>query len=339
MVPFLELTQLGKSYDTEQGRSVIVKDFNLRVSEGEFVCIIGHSGCGKSTVLSITMGLNEASEGGVIIAGKEVVGPGLDRGVVFQSPALLPWLTARENVLLAVEQVSGKSSRCKRNEIADKYLALVGLDDIADCYPEELSAGMRQRVGIARAFALEPKVLLLDEPFSLLDVITRMELQDELMRLWESERKTVLMVTHDVDEALLLADRIVLMTNGPAATVGEIVTVPFARPRERLSLVDDPRYQEARGHLITFLEERAGRGRTPGVDPVARQAATPDELFIIEKYTGFNRFRKRYHKPQIESVDHSDAAATRVPLLESSRDGRLGRPQRASLSFPLTGKD
>ena len=148
--------------------------------------------------------------------------------------------------------------------VADKYLALVGLNDVADCYPDELSAGMRQRVGIARAFALEPKVLLLDEPFSLLDVITRMELQDELMRLWESERKTVLMVTHDVDEALLLADRIVMMTNGPAATVGEIVTVPFARPRERLSIVDDPRYQAARGQLLTFLEERAGHGRDAG---------------------------------------------------------------------------
>jgi nitrate/nitrite transport system ATP-binding protein len=261
MIPFLELTQLGKSYDTEQGPSVIVKDFNLRVGEGEFVCIIGHSGCGKSTVLSITMGLNEASEGGVIVACKEVVGPGLDRGVVFQSPALLPWLTARENVLLAVEQVRERDERKKTREIAEKYLSLVGLNDIADCYPEELSAGMRQRVGIARVFALEPKVLLLDEPFSLLDVITRMELQDELMRLWETERKTVLMVTHDVDEALLLADRIVLMTNGPAATVGEILTVPFARPRARLSIVDDPLYHQAHAHLIHFLEERADHGR------------------------------------------------------------------------------
>ena len=314
MTPFLELTQLGKSYETEQGHSVIVKDFNLRVSEGEFVCIIGHSGCGKSTVLSITMGLNEASEGGVIVAGKEVVGPGLDRGVVFQSPALLPWLTARENVLLAVEQVNEGGGRQKTREIADKYLGLVGLDDIADCYPEELSAGMRQRVGIARAFALEPKVLLLDEPFSLLDVITRMELQDELMRLWETERKTVLMVTHDVDEALLLADRIVLMTNGPAATVGEILTVPFSRPRERLGMVDDPLYQEARGQLITFLEERADRGRAmafpasmPNLDaaPVAE-----DELFVIEKYTGFNRFRRKYRKPRalVEFVDDLNEA-------------------------------
>ena len=261
MNPFLELTQLGKSYDTAQGRAVIVKDFNLRVGQGEFVCIIGHSGCGKSTVLSIAMGLSEATEGGVIIGGREVVGPGLDRGVVFQSPALLPWLTAKENVLLAVEQVNDHRAGKECQEIADKYLALVGLSDIADCYPDELSAGMRQRVGIARAFALEPKVLLLDEPFSLLDVVTRMELQDELMRLWEAERKTVLMVTHDVDEALLLADRIVMMTNGPAATVGEIVAVPFERPRDRLKIAGDPQYDQARSQLITFLEERANPRR------------------------------------------------------------------------------
>lgn len=315
MIPFLELTQLGKTYDTEQGRSVIVKDFNLRVSEGEFVCIIGHSGCGKSTVLSITMGLNEASEGGVIVAGKEIVGPGLDRGVVFQSPALLPWLTARENVLLAVDQVNAGGGRQKSREIADKFLALVGLNDIADSYPEELSAGMRQRVGIARAFALEPKVLLLDEPFSLLDVITRMELQDELMRLWETERKTVLMVTHDVDEALLLADRIVMMTNGPAATVGEIVSVPFARPRERLTIVDDPRYQEARGHLITFLEERADHGRATAFPALAQNASAvriaADELFVIEKYTGFNRFRKKYRQSQTRE-GHSGEGLSRA---------------------------
>jgi nitrate ABC transporter ATP-binding subunit len=260
MIPFLELTNLGKTYETEQGPSVIVKDFNLRLSEGEFVCIVGHSGCGKSTVLSAAMGLNDATEGGVIVAGREVVGPGLDRGVVFQSPALLPWLTARENVLLALEQVNDRSKRKGRRALADKFLASVGLNDVADTHPEQLSAGMRQRVGIARAFALEPKVLLLDEPFSLLDVVTRMELQDQLIELCAQTHKTVLMVTHDVDEALLLADRIVLMTNGPAATVGEIVTVPFARPRDRLIIIDDPKYHEARKQLLSFLEDRATRG-------------------------------------------------------------------------------
>jgi nitrate/nitrite transport system ATP-binding protein len=333
MTPLLELTKLGKSYDTEDGHAVIVKDFNLRVDQGEFVCIIGHSGCGKSTVLSITMGLNEASEGGVIIAGKEVVGPGLDRGVVFQSPALLPWLTARENVLLAVEQVNRGANRQQSKNIADKYLVLVGLSDIADCYPQELSAGMRQRVGIARAFALEPKVLLLDEPFSLLDVITRMELQDELMRLWEKERKTVVMVTHDVDEALLLADRIVLMTNGPAATVGEIVRMPFTRPRERLSIFNDPRYLETRGQVLTFLEERAHSKQLPELSIVKKSSVTErpaphtirgvtaEELFVVDKYTGFNRFRARYRRKtsMAEFADNARASAGSQALSSTTR--------------------
>jgi nitrate/nitrite transport system ATP-binding protein len=303
MISFLELTSLGKSYATEHGPSVIVKDFNLRVSEGEFVCIVGHSGCGKSTVLSIAMGLNDATEGGVIVAGREVIGPGLDRGVVFQSPALLPWLTARENVLLALEQVSHHSKHGERLKRADKFLASVGLNDVADCYPEQLSAGMRQRVGIARAFALEPKVLLLDEPFSLLDVITRMELQDQLIWLCAETHKTVLMVTHDVDEALLLADRIVLMTNGPAATVGEIVTVPFERPRDRLTIIDDPQYHQARKQLLSFLEDRAAPSGSAHASVSARQTAvavrkvTAEELFVIEKFTGFNRFRKKYRQP------------------------------------------
>jgi nitrate/nitrite transport system ATP-binding protein len=254
---FLELTRLGKTYATPDGPAVIVKDFDLHVCEGEFVCVIGHSGCGKSTVLSIVMGLNDATEGGVILAGREVVDPGTDRGVVFQSPALLPWLTARGNVLLAVEQVHGRHGRAERLKLADHYLALVGLAEVADRYPDELSAGMRQRVGIGRAFALEPKVLLLDEPFSLLDALTRMELQEELMRLWEEDRKTVLMVTHDVDEALFLADRIVMMTSGPAATIGEILAIAFPRPRSRVDVLNHPDYYQLRDHLIAFLEERA----------------------------------------------------------------------------------
>jgi nitrate ABC transporter ATP-binding subunit len=253
---FLEFTQLGKSYDTPHGSAVIVKDFNLRMHEGEFVCIIGHSGCGKSTVLSIVMGLNEPTEGGVILGGREISGPGTDRGVVFQSPALLPWCTARDNVLLAVQQVKGGQRRSTQRRLAEHYLGLVGLAEVADCYPNELSAGMRQRVGIARAFALEPKVLLLDEPFSLLDALTRMELQDELMRLWDEDRKTVVMVTHDVDEALLLADRVVMMTSGPAATVGEILMVPFPRPRSRAAVLNHPGYYQLRDQLIGFLEER-----------------------------------------------------------------------------------
>ncbi|HEX2387135.1 MAG TPA: ATP-binding cassette domain-containing protein, partial [Candidatus Binatia bacterium] len=182
MTPLLEFSQLGKSYPSPEGESVIVNNFNLRVAEGEFVCIIGHSGCGKSTVLSIAMGLNEATEGGVIIAGREISGAGLDRGVVFQSPALLPWMTARDNVLLALDQVAPRERRKNKKLAADKYLALVGLAGAGDTYPGELSAGMRQRVAVARGLALEPKVLLLDEPFSALDALTRATLQEELAR-------------------------------------------------------------------------------------------------------------------------------------------------------------
>jgi nitrate ABC transporter ATP-binding subunit len=320
MIPALELSQLGKCYDTEQGPAVIVKDFNLRVSEGEFVCIIGHSGCGKSTVLSIAMGLNDASEGGVIIAGREVVGPGLDRGVVFQSSALLPWLTARENVLLAVDQRQERQSQRIRRGLADKYLLAVGLDGAADSYPDELSAGMRQRVGIARALALEPKVLLLDEPFSLLDVVTRMELQDQVIRLCAQEKKTVLMVTHDVDEALLLADRIVMMTNGPAATVGEILDVPFARPRDRLSLSEEPMYHRLRSEMLRFLEERAPervarsvQEKNVSVEQPAR--VTAEEVFIIEKYTGFNRFRGRYRKCETTASVSANSARAEAKAL------------------------
>ena len=316
MIPALELTQLSKYYDNDQGRAVIVSDFNLSVAEGEFVCIIGHSGCGKSTVLSIVMGLNEATGGGVILGGREVVGPGLDRGVVFQSSALLPWLTARENVLLAIDQVNPRRSRKERSALAGKYLTAVGLNGVAGVYPEELSAGMRQRVGIARALALEPRVLLLDEPFSMLDVVTRMELQDELIELCAAESKTVLMVTHDVDEALLLADRVVMMTNGPAATVGDILTVPFARPRDRFEILADPVYARTRGELIQFLEERA-HPREIATAPTHKQkaregepAVSAEELFVIEKYTGFNRFRRRYR--------NQTAVADRVAYLASA---------------------
>lgn len=251
---FLECTQLGKKYDTLHGSAVIVQDFNLKMAEGEFVCLIGQSGCGKSTVLSMVMGLNDSTAGGIILAGREIRGPGTDRGVVFQAPSLLPWRSARDNVLLAVEQVKQRLGRKARQQLAEHYLALVGLSDVADHLPRQLSAGMQQRVGIARAFALEPKVLLLDEPFSLLDALTRMELQDELMRLWDEERKTVLMVTHDVDEALLLADRIVMMTPGPAATVGDVLHVPFARPRTRVDVLHHPDYYLLRDQLMTFLE-------------------------------------------------------------------------------------
>jgi nitrate/nitrite transport system ATP-binding protein len=252
---FVELAQLGKTYPTPSGPAEIVRDFTLNVAEGEFVCIVGHSGCGKSTVLSIVMGLIPATTGGVVIGGREVDGPGTDRGVVFQSATLLPWMSVRDNVRLALDQVR----RGARPADAEPYLEAVGLGGQGERYPRELSAGMQQRVGIARAFALEPRLLLLDEPFSLLDGLTRMELQDELMDLWEAQRKTVIMVTHDVDEALLLADRVVMMTSGPSATIGEILTVPFLRPRRREEILARADYFWLRDSIMSFLEEGAVR--------------------------------------------------------------------------------
>jgi len=253
----IELWELTKTYPAPGGEATIVRDFNLKIEKGEFVCVIGHSGCGKSTVLSIVMGLVPATAGAVIVAGKEVTGPGCDRGVVFQSAALLPWLSVRGNVLLALDQVKRGAPQAERERLADRYLTQVGLEGAGDLRPDDLSAGMRQRVGIARAFALESPVLLLDEPFSLLDAMTRLELQDQLLALWEASRKTVLMVTHDVDEAIFLADRIVMMTPGPAARIGGIVDVPLPRPRSRHDALESAPYFETRDRLLGFLENGA----------------------------------------------------------------------------------
>jgi nitrate ABC transporter ATP-binding subunit len=247
MRAFLEVAALGKTYPTPTGPAEIVRDFSLYVDEGEFVCLLGHSGCGKSTVLSILMGLNQPSTGGVVIDGKEIDGPGTDRGVVFQSATLLPWMSVRDNVRLALDQVRGAGT-------PESYLEAVGLDGLGERHPRELSAGMQQRVGIARAFALEPRLLLLDEPFSLLDALTRMDCQDLLMTLWERTRRTVVMVTHDVDEALLLADRIVLMTSGPGATIGQVLPVEFPRPRVREDILARPDYFWLRDQVLDFLQ-------------------------------------------------------------------------------------
>jgi nitrate/nitrite transport system ATP-binding protein len=247
---FVEIAALGKTYPTPSGPAEIVRDFNLYVSEGEFVCVLGHSGCGKSTVLSILMGLNQATTGGVVIGGREIEGPGTDRGVVFQSATLLPWMSVRKNVRLALDQVR----RASGARDAEAYLEAVGLGGLGDRLPRELSAGMQQRVGIARAFSLEPRLLLLDEPFSLLDALTRMDCQDLLMALWQRTRRTVIMVTHDVDEALLLDDRIVLMTSGPAATIGQVLSVEFPRPRVREEILSRPDYFWRRDQVLGFLE-------------------------------------------------------------------------------------
>ena len=273
MSAYVEISQLMKAYPGSNGcPAVIVKDFNLKIAKGEFVTVIGHSGCGKSTQLMMLAGLTEITEGGIVIAGKEIAGPGPDRGIVFQSPSLLPWLTAFENVMLGVEQVFFTATKEERRQIAEYYLTIVGLGEAMDKRPAELSQGMRQRVGIARAFALKPKMLLLDEPFGMLDSLTRYELQAILLELWRKERITAMMVTHDVDEALYLSDRVVCMTDGPEATIGEILAVPFPRPRDRKTVMEHADYPRLRNELITFLEHRAHR-RAPGSESGASSAA------------------------------------------------------------------
>jgi nitrate ABC transporter ATP-binding subunit len=280
MSDYVELSNLAKVYPTPKGPAVIVKDFNLRIQKGEFITLIGHSGCGKSTVLSMLAGLNDISDGGIILAGRELDGAGPDRGVVFQSPSLLPWMTAFENVMLGVNQVFYTGSKEERREIVEYYLTIVGLGDSMHKRPAELSQGMRQRVGIARAFALKPKMLLLDEPFGMLDTLTRYELQQVLVDLWSRNNITALMVTHDVDEALFLSDRVVCMTDGPAAEVGEILEVNFPRPRERKAVFEHPDYYKLREQLIEFLEVRAHRHKPAPV--VARPARKP-ETELVQK--------------------------------------------------------
>ncbi len=251
---YLEYSQLSKVYPSPKGPVTVVENFDLRVRKGEFISVIGHSGCGKSTVLSMTAGLNDVSFGGIILDGREIAAAGPDRAVVFQAPSLFPWLTARENVALGVDRVYPHARRQERDEIVDYYLERVGLADSFDKMAAAMSNGMRQRVGIARAFALSPKLLLLDEPFGMLDSLTRWDLQEVLMDVWKRTQVTALCVTHDVDEAILLADRVVMMTNGPNARIGQIMQVDIPRPRTRKALLEHPNYYRYRLQVLEFLD-------------------------------------------------------------------------------------
>jgi len=252
---YLEYFNLTKIYPTPKGPLTVVEKFELNIEKGEFISIIGHSGCGKSTVLSMTAGLTDISDGGIVLDRKEVSGAGPDRAVVFQAPSLFPWLSAKENVALGVERVYPHCTKEERNSIVEYYLSKVGLSDALNKKAAELSNGMKQRVGISRAFALSPKLLLLDEPFGMLDSLTRWELQEVLMEVWTRTKVTAIMVTHDVDEAILLADRVVMMTNGPNAKVGKVMKVDLPRPRTRKALVSHPDYYKYREELLTFLAE------------------------------------------------------------------------------------
>jgi len=252
---YLEFFKLDKVYPTPKGPLTVVDDFNLIMDQGEFVSLIGHSGCGKSTVLTMAAGLNEISSGAIVLDNREISVAGPDKAVVFQAPSLMPWLTARQNVALGVERVYPHAGKGERRDIVEYYLDRVGLVDAKDKLAAEMSNGMRQRVGIARAFALSPRLLLLDEPFGMLDSLTRWDLQDVLVETWNRTKVTAIMVTHDVDEAILLADRVVMMTNGPNATIGKILKVDLPRPRDRKALLADPQFYHYRQEVLHFLAE------------------------------------------------------------------------------------
>jgi nitrate ABC transporter ATP-binding subunit len=254
--PFLVIDNLTKVYPTATGDFVVLDGISLGVNEGEFVCVIGHSGCGKSTLLDMVAGFRQPTDGEVRLQTQTISEPGPDRMVVFQNYSLLPWLTAYENIYLGVNSVFPNKPEAAKKHIVMEHLEMVGLADVANKKPSALSGGMKQRVCIARALALRPKVLILDEPFGALDPITREELQEELLKIWQDHQITVLMITHDIDEALFLSDRVVMMTNGPAAKIGEIMRVPFARPRDRARIMEDPRFYELRNEALDFLYHR-----------------------------------------------------------------------------------
>lgn len=290
---FVEVDGLAKRYPCKEGELTVFEDANFGIEKGEFVCIIGHSGCGKSTILNVLAGLDSATEGGVIMNGKEISGPSLERGVIFQNYSLLPWRSALKNITFGVQARFPDWSKDKVIEHSLKFLELVGLKGVENRKPSQLSGGMRQRVSIARAFATQPQLLLMDEPFGALDALTRGVIQEELIKIWNETHQTVFMITHDVDEAILLADRILLMTNGPYARIAESVKVSIPRPRERNTIIHHPAYYKIRNHLVDFLisrsKELSGNSsdnsemlssgdKLSEVDPAESEGSEPEQL-------------------------------------------------------------
>ncbi len=283
---FVSVEGLTKKYPSKNGELVVFEDANFTIEKGEFVCIIGHSGCGKSTILNVLAGLDSPTGGNIIMDGKEVIGPSLDRGVVFQNYSLLPWLSTLHNVSFGVKARWPQWSKQQVEAHSSKFLEMVGLAHSLHKKPSELSGGMRQRVSIARAFATSPKLLLLDEPFGALDALTRGVIQDELIKIWNETHQTVFMITHDVDEVILLADRILLMTNGPDARVAESVKISIERPRNRANIIEDPGYYKIRNHLVNFLIKRSGqlsgsdtgRGEPPKVVDPANSHLSAEQI-------------------------------------------------------------
>ncbi|MFZ1024907.1 MAG: nitrate ABC transporter ATP-binding protein [Limnoraphis robusta] len=253
---FLSFENVSKIYPTPKGPYTVLEDVNLTIDQGEFICVIGHSGCGKSTLLNMVSGFNQPTHGKVLLQGQAIKEPGPDRMVVFQNYALLPWRSVFDNVYLAVNAVYPNKPEAEKRAIVRDHLALVGLAEAAEKKPTQISGGMKQRAAIARALAIRPEVLILDEPFGALDAITKEELQEELLKIWNDHRCTVLMITHDIDEALFLANRLVMMTNGPHATIGEVLEIPFERPRDRTQIMEDPVYYDLRNYALDFLYNR-----------------------------------------------------------------------------------
>jgi bicarbonate transport system ATP-binding protein len=254
--PFLQIDNVSKSFPTKHGDYTVLKDVSLTVDKGEFICVIGHSGCGKTTLLNMVSGFSRPTTGQVRLNGKPIEKPGPDRMVVFQGYALLPWLTVFENVYLGVNVVYPEKNKAQKVQIVKDHLAMVGLTEAAEKKPTQISGGMKQRVAISRALAICPEVLVLDEPFGALDAITKEELQEELLKIWNTYKCTVLMITHDIDEALFLADKLVMMTNGPEANIGEVLEIPFRRPRNRGRMMETPEYYKLRNYALDFLYNR-----------------------------------------------------------------------------------
>jgi nitrate/nitrite transport system ATP-binding protein len=295
---FLTVDQVSKVYATSKGDYTVLDDVNLTVKEGEFVCVIGHSGCGKSTLLNMISGFNQPTTGTVKLKDKIIAEPGPDRMMVFQNYCLLPWKSAFDNVYLAVNAVYPDKNQKEKLALVEEHLAMVGLTEAAKKMPNQLSGGMKQRVAIARALAIRPEVLILDEPFGALDAITKEELQEELLEIWRNHKLTVMMITHDIDEALFLADRLVMMTNGPYAKIGEILDIPFSRPRNRTQITEDPRYYELRNYALDFLFHRYAHSEDPS-DETIEPETTNNKLkiagivggLVVAAIAGFTLFQ------------------------------------------------
>jgi nitrate/nitrite transport system ATP-binding protein len=313
---FLVVKDVSKVYPTPKGSHTVLEGVDLTVREGEFICLIGHSGCGKSTLLNIVAGFNQPTQGEVKLNDLAITKPGPDRMMVFQNYCLLPWKSAFDNVYLAVNRVYKDKTKEEKIEIVNKNLAMVSLTEAANKKPFQLSGGMKQRVAIARALAIRPQILIMDEPFGALDAITKEEMQEELIKIWQEHKLTVLMITHDIDEALFLADRIVMMTNGPSAKIGEVLDIPFERPRIRAKVIDDPKYYELRNYALDFLynrfahdevDEEEESGMSKG--DLAVRIATAIGAIAFTAFVGFSSFQAFGGK----STSQSGGATTEAP--------------------------